>query len=570
MPILKRKVTKVKFVPPEVLQAMVALVLLLSPPAQSKQVPPRRPNIVVILADDMGFSDIGCYGGEIRTPNLDRLAAGGIRFTQFYNTARCCPTRACLMTGLYPHQAGVGHMMDDRGHDGYRGDLNRRCVTIAEVLRSAGYATYMAGKWHVTKQVGYWSGNRDLTSRHNWPCRRGFDRFYGTIHGAGSYFDPITLTRDNTPTEPGPDYYYTDAVSEHASQFIHEHIKTRPEAPFFCYVAYTSPHWPLHAPPEDIARYKGRYDCGWDALRAQRLARQRAMGIIDADWELTPRDPRVKPWDEVEHKAWHVRRMEVYAAQVDRMDQGIGRIVQTLNDAKALHNTLLFFLADNGGCAEEIGRQWKGLHIPAKTHDGKPVQVGNDPNVMPGPETTYQSYGVPWANVSNTPFRLYKHWVHEGGISTPLIVHWPAGIEATDVLRHEPGHLIDLMPTCVEVAGAEYPSEFGGKRIQSMEGKSLLPAFQGRPIRREAIYWEHEGNRAVRVGTWKLVSRFVGPRYRGKHGPWELYDLAADRTESNDLAGKHPERVRRMVKLYDAWAERAGVRPWPVRRPEPK
>jgi len=513
-----------------------------------------KPNIMLIMVDDMGYSDIGCYGGEINTSNLDQLAANGLRFTQFYNTARCCPTRASLMTGLYPHQAGVGHMMSDSGLEGYRGDLNNRCVTIAEALKKAGYNTYMAGKWHVTKQVGHWSGNQKLTSKHNWPCRRGFDRFYGTIHGAGSFFDPITLTRDNTPIEPEMDtYYYTDAISDNTVKYINEH---KTDKPFFCYVAYTAPHWPLHALPADIARYKGRYDRGWDALRAERLKRMVKMNLINPNWKLTARDPRVQPWEQVADKAWQARRMEVYAAQIDRVDQGIGRIVSALKKTGRFDNTLIMFLADNGGCAEEIGRKWGALHIPRRTRDGRPIQKGNNPSVMPGPEETYQSYGVPWANASNTPFRLYKHWVHEGGIATPLIVHWPMRIRDRGRLCHQPGHLIDIMATCIDVAGTKYPTSYNGRQIVPLEGKSLVPAFANKPVKREAIYWEHEGNRAIRAGKWKLV-------VRGKKGPWELYDLDADRTETNNLAAVYPDRTKQMAAMWQRWAERAYVLPWP-------
>jgi arylsulfatase A-like enzyme len=509
---------------------------------------------MLIMVDDMGYSDIGCYGGEINTPNLDKLAANGLRFTQFYNTARCCPTRASLMTGLYPHQAGVGHMMSDSGLEGYRGDLNNRCVTIAEVFRQAGYSTYMTGKWHVTKQVGHWSGNEKLTSKHNWPCQRGFDRFYGTIHGAGSFFDPITLTRDNTPIEPETDtYYYTDAISDNTVRYINEHKTGKP---FFCYVAYTAPHWPLHALPADIERYKGRYDRGWDVLRAERLRRMVKMGFINPNWKLTARDPRVQPWEHAADKSWQAHRMEVYAAQIDRVDQGIGRIVSALKKTGRFDNTLILFLADNGGCAEEIGQKWGGLHIPRKTRDGQPIQKGNNPLVMPGTEETYQSYGVPWANASNTPFRLYKHWVHEGGIATPLIVRWPMRIGDCGRLCHQPGHLIDIMATCIDVAGTEYPTSYNGRRIVPLEGKSLVPAFANKPIKREAIYWEHEGNRAIRAGKWKLVAR-------GKNGPWELYDLDADRTETNNLAAVYPDRAKQMAEMWQHWAQRACVLPWP-------
>ncbi|MFP4292205.1 MAG: arylsulfatase [Cyclobacteriaceae bacterium] len=517
----------------------------------------QRPNILLIMADDMGYSDIGCYGGEIRTPNLDSLAANGLRFSQFYNTARCCPTRASLMTGLYPHQAGIGLMTNDRGTDGYRGDLNNESVTIAEVLKEAGYATYMSGKWHVTKHMGQWSGD-SLTSKHNWPMQRGFDRFYGTILGAGSFYDPITLTDGNEPVEPEEEnFYYTDKISSKAVEFISQHENE--DQPFFAYVAYTAPHWPLHALPEDIARYEGRYDIGWDSLRLERLARMREMDIIEADWKLTERDEKVPAWEESANKEWEARRMEVYAAQVDRMDQGIGKIIKALEDKGELENTLIFFLADNGGCAEELGEGWgRQLFIPEETRRGEPVILGNEhTDVLPGPENTYQSYGRPWANASNTPFRLYKHYVHEGGISTPLIVHWPAGIANENGWRNEPGHLIDIMATCVDVAGAAYPSTYGGHQIQPMEGLSLLPVFEGEALEREAIYFEHEGNRAIRKGKWKLVSL-------GRQGAWELYDMESDRTETINLANEHPELVKELSAMWEDWAQRARVIPWPA------
>ena len=534
----------------------------------------RRPNIVLIMADDMGYSDIGCYGGEINTPNLDGLAAKGVRFTQFYNTARCCPTRAALMTGLYQHQAGVGHMMGDYGYDAYRGDLNNNCVTIAEVLKQAGYSTYMSGKWHVTKHV------KPEGPKHNWPRQRGFDRFFGTIHGAGSFYDPNSLTRDNTQIVPDEGFYYTNAISDNATKFIAEHKSRSGDKPFFLYVPYTAPHWPMHALPEDIARYKGRYDGGWDALRAERHKRMIKMGLVREDWKITPRDEGVPAWADAKDKEWFARRMEVYTAMVDNLDQGVGRIIAELKKTGDFENTLIFFLADNGGCAEEYGSRGAVKPDPAKpvvlkpmgadelqtrmqpthTRDGRPVRTGH--GVMPGPSDTYIAYGKAWANASNTPFRRYKHWVHEGGISTPLIAHWPAQIKSQGKLRHQPGHLIDIMATCVDVARAEYPSQYKGNKITPMEGKSLVPAFDNRPIEREAIYWEHEGNRAVRLGKWKLVSKHPDD--------WELYDLEADRTELNDLAEKYPEKLAGMKSLYESWAERCGVRPWPARKPAKK
>jgi arylsulfatase len=537
--------------------------------------PPARPNIIVILSDDMGFSDLGCYGGEIRTPNLDALAAGGVRFTQFYNTARCCPTRASLLTGLYPHQAGVGHMMEDRGLPAYRGDLNDRCLTIAEALRPSGYRNYMVGKWHVTRHVG------QDAPRHNWPLQRGFDRFYGMVSGGGSFYDPYTLARDNALISPYADpeykpdtYYFTDAISDHAVRFVGDHARNHTDTPFFMYVAFTSAHWPMHALPEDIARYRGKYDGGYEPIRQARFEKVARLGLIDAAQGLSPPDER---WDEVRNQPRELACMEVYAAMVDRMDQRIGKLLAELKRTGLFENTLILFLQDNGGCAENMGRGVvekrldgprpekptlppiprealpNGL-VPPQTRDGFPVRQG--PHVMPGPYDTYVAYGRGWANVSNTPFREYKHWVHEGGISTPLIAHWPQGISARGELRNQPGHLIDLMATCLDVSGATYPEGIDDRPLTPLEGKSLVPAFANRPIEREALYWEHEGNKAVRVGDWKLVT---------KHGgEWELYNLATDRVEVHDLSSRMPEKVRELSALWSAWAVRAQVAPWPL------
>lgn len=529
-----------------------------------------RPNIIVILSDDMGYSDIGCYGSEIETPVLDGLAEKGLRFTQFYNTARCCPTRASLLSGLYPHQAGVGHMMSDNGVDGYRGELNRQCLTMAEVLKTAGYGTYMAGKWHVTKHV------KPDGSKDNWPRQRGFDRFYGTIHGAGSFFDPNSLTRENTQITPLTDpeyqpetYYYTDAISDHAVRYIDEHRAASADKPLFMYVAYTAAHWPMHALPKDIEKYKGRYDAGYTAFRNSRLKRMKELGVVPADIELSP---QAEDWEKVEHVAWELRCMEVYAAMVDRMDQGIGKIMDSLKRNNLHDNTLVLFMQDNGGCAEGLGRKpANGLEsrpdtpdapmaqgelqfdmIPKKTRDGWPLVQG--PGVMPGPADTYIAYGRGWANVSNTPFREYKHWVHEGGISTPLIAHWPKGIKRHGELDHQPGHLIDIMATCVDLAKADYPTEYNGETITPLEGRSLKPVFGGEEIQRDALYWEHEGNRAVRVGNWKLVAR-------GSDGAWELYNIGTDRSELNNLAQDEPSRVRTLAALWQKYAERAHVLP---------
>ena len=510
-----------------------------------------RPNIILIMADDLGFSDIGPYGGEIATPTLDTLARNGLRFSQFYNTARCCPTRASLMTGLYPHQAGIGHMMVDYDRPGYRGDLNKTSVTIAEVLRTAGYRTAMCGKWHVTPQTA---------DNHNWPLQRGFEKYYGTIAGAGSFWDPTTLTRDNTPIKPDKkDFYYTDELGDNAAQYIDE--LTGKGDPLFLYVAFTAPHWPMHAPESTIAKYKDRYKAGWDALRAERHARQKKMGVVKTKWELSPRAPEVPKWDDIPNKDWHIRRMAVYAAMIDRLDQNIAKIVAKLKEKNQLENTLIFFLADNGGCAEGMGPRTANdanpntSIRPVTTRDGRPVQVGNDPAVMPGADDTYQSYGPEWAHASNTPFRLYKHFVHEGGISSPLIIHWPQAVKYKNSFTDQPGHLIDIMATCVDVAGAKYPAEYKGEKIAPLEGQSLYPVFEGKKRQgHQAIYWEHEGNQAIRMANWKLVKR---------HGTeWELYDIDNDRTELNNLAGKEPARVAKMSANWEAWATRANVLPW--------
>ena len=539
-----------------------------------------RPNIVLIMADDMGYTDIGCYGSEIRTPTLDRLAEGGVRFTQFYNTSRCCPTRAALLTGLYSHQAGIGLMTGDRGHDAYRGDLNRRCVTIAEVLRAVGYRNYLSGKWHVTRHIG------PNGPKHNWPIQRGFDQFYGTIIGAGSFYDPATLCRDNTYITPVNDpqyqpdrFYYSDAISDNAVAFLADHYKAHDDKPFFMYVSYTSAHWPMHAFEEDIAKYKGAYDEGYEPIRARRYQRAKQLGVIEAQWAMSP---GAMAWESAKHKDWEIRCMEVYAAMVDRMDRGIGRIIQELERHSALENTIVVYLQDNGGCAEGFGRRSNAAQSenfkykpfgpndlqtkiwpPMQTRDGRFVRTG--PATMPGDEDTFIAYGVGWANASNTPFRGYKHDGYEGGISSPLIVHWPAGIDSgrSGTITHQPAHLIDMMPTFTEVADARYPTRHADHTIQPMEGVSLIPAINGGKLKREnPLGFEHHGNLALREGKWKIVSA-----YRAKQPvDWELYDMQADRTELNNLAERHPEKTQELADRWQDWADRVGVQPWPFPR----
>ena len=544
---------------------LILLPCLCCAAAQSK-----RPNILLILSDDMGFSDLGCYGGEIQTPNLDVLARKGLRFTQFYNAARCCPSRASLLTGLYPHQAGMGHMTHDCGLEGYRGQLNRQCVTLAEVLRLGGYRTYMSGKWHVCRDI------RPGGDKSVWPVQRGFEKFYGTITGGGSFYDPTTLCRQNSFITPANDseykpafFYYTDAISDNAVRFLNQHSAASSDAPFFMYVAYTAAHWPLHALEKDIAGYHGKYDAGFAPVRRARFERMKQLGLLDPKAELSPADEN---WDQTEHKEWNARSMEVYAAMIDCMDQGIGRIMAQLKKDGRLDNTLIFFLQDNGGCAEQMGRNANApeggkplfpLHPdelqpqiwpPMQTRDGRWVRTG--PAIMPGPPDSYIAYGRGWANVSNTPFREYKHWVHEGGCSTPLIVHWPDGIPSRwrGQLEWQPAHLIDIMPTCVDVSGVKYPCEFAGHNIKPMQGVSLLPAFKAKALpRKQPICWEHEGNRAIRDGRWKLVAN--------ENQPWELYDLREDRSELHNLAAKSPQVGAELAAKWDAWAAQADVLP---------
>lgn len=492
------------------------------------------PNIVVIMADDLGFSDLGCYGAEIETPHLDALAANGLRFTNFYNGARCCPTRAAVLTGLYPHQAGIGHMTRDDGLPAYRGFLNDRCVTLAEVLREAGYATLMTGKWHVGSAPG------------QWPLDRGFDRFWGVPSGGGIYFKDalqirkeVFFVKDDQRVEPPDDLYVTDTFTDYALAFI-EHAVLRDRKPFFLYLAHIAPHWPLQAKPEDIAKYRGRYDAGWDDVRAARFQRQVRMGIVPPGTVISPRDPEAGAWadtpDDVRRDLAH--RMEIYAAQVDSIDQNVGRLVEQLEALQQLDNTLILFLSDNG-CSAEGGPGGFSRGFP-----DAPLGTG----------LSYASAGLEWANVSDTPFRKFKMDTYEGGIATPLVAHWPAGIAARGELRHQVGHVIDLMPTFAELAGVSYPETFGGQTLLPVEGISLVPAFDNRPLDRDGLFWEHQGAKAVRIGDWKAV--------RPANEPWELFDLGSDRTERIDLAAEHPKRLEELTHRWQAWAEHCGVWEW--------
>ena len=498
-----------------------------------------KPNIIVILVDDMGFSDIGCYGGEIPTPNLDQLAAGGLRFTQFYNTGRCCPTRASLLTGIYPHQAGVGHMTDDNGVPGYRGRLGEQCVTFAEVLRPAGYFTAMSGKWHVGQEHG-------VT-----PWGRGFERSLNAA--AGGFYYPgspradLFLNGENVGQRGGmlpDDWYSTDLWTDFGIKFIDEALTAK--KPFFLYLAHNAPHFPLQAPQDEIAKFRGKFKAGWDKLREQRHAKQLELGIVDKEWPMAERPKEVKAWNDLsaEQQDRFDHIMAIYAATIAHMDSSVGRLVASLKERGVFDNTLILFMSDNGGNAESG---------PEGILNGNP----------PGSANSSVFEGQSWATLSNTPFRRYKHYNHEGGVATPLIAHWPARIKARGELRRQPGHLVDIMATCADIGGAVYPKELKGHAIIPMEGTSLVPAFDGRPLKRDTLYWEHEGNAAVRVGNRKLVRQ-------GRNGKWELYDLKSDRTESRDLAGANPDEVKQLAANWDAWAERAQVEPGPNGRKERK
>lgn len=503
----------------------------------------KQPNIILILADDMGFSDIGAYGSEIDTPNLNKLAAEGLRFSSFYNTPRCCPTRASIMTGLYPHQTGVGFMDEDIEVPSYQGRLHDRCVTIAEALKEQ-YNCLMVGKWHLGK------------SEPDRPYNRGFHQFTGLLDGASNYFKPEPhndLIFDNEPyIPPQDDFYLTDWFSGKATDYIEKY--GRADKPFFMYLAYTAPHWPLQAPEEVIAKYRGQYRSGWDEVRQARYKRLIDTGILDAESSpLSERDSGVPPWESIgDQEAWDLK-MAVYAAMIDRMDQGIGSIMNKLAEMDIDSNTLVMFLSDNGACAE-----W----------------IGGDSDKQPGSADSYLSYRLPWANVSNTPFRMYKHMVHEGGISTPFIARWPNRIQDGGAVTHQVGHIIDIMATCLDAAGMEYPAAYNGKPITPLEGKSLLPIMAGEEREgHDCIFWEHEGNKAVRQGRWKIISRSAMDwqflkswGYQGDRGPheqaWELYDIASDRVEQHDLASRFPEKAAELAADYETWSARVGVIPW--------
>jgi arylsulfatase len=528
---------------------MAALSSLMMAQAQSK------PNIVLILVDDLGYSDLGCYGGEINTPNLDQLANEGMRFTQFYNSARSCPSRASLMTGLYAQQVGV---------TGMGLSLSNNCVTIPEALKGAGYQTGMSGKWHLSltqgrsnreeqmKWLAHQADYGEFAPKATYPCNRGFDEHWGTIWGVGDYFDPFSLVHNEEAVATVPsDFYMTDFVTEKTIDMIDDF--SAKNDPFFLYVAYTAPHWPLHAKPADIAKYKGKYDAGWDVLRQTRYNRMVELGLIDPAETPLSANESGRVWENETNKAWLSANMEVHAAMVDCVDQGVGRIIEKLKASGEYDNTIILFMSDNGASSENytIG----DFDRPDRLRDGTSI-VHNAP--VPGAEATYNYIANGWAGAVNTPYRYWKVESFHGGIATPFIAHLPAGMsqaEAGSIVR-TPGHFIDLMPTCLDWSGAAYPATYKGNTIQPLapEARSLKVLLENpatAPEDERTFYWEHENGRGIRVGDWKLVSL--------RNAGWELYDLSVDLSETNNVAVEHPDKVRELKALWNDWAKRVGL-----------
>ena len=497
----------------------------------------KRPNILLILADDMGYSDIGCYGGEISTPNIDRLCEEGMKFTQCYNASRSCPSRASLLTGMYHHKAGMGGMTDLKIDSiyNYQGFLGDRCMTIAELLRSVGYKTYMSGKWHLGNKKGCW------------PSDRGFDRSFVFLNGAGSYYYPngkgdnpkiSSMAVDSSYYYPSVDgYYHTQAFTENAVKYIEEHNSS---SPFFMYLSFTAPHWPLQAPKETIRKYDGKYDDGWDKLRVARYERMKKLGIINDKCQLSDRNPAIPSWDSLdnsERKYW-ADVMEVYAAVVEEMDNGIGEVLEALDKKGELDNTVIFFLSDNGGCSEKASKFADMSKYTGEFGSGD----------------SFLGYEAQWANLSNAPFRFFKHWMHEGGISTPLIIRYPDMINR-GVKSDTPVHIIDIFPTCLELGETTYPLK-EQPQLKSLDGKSLLPLF-GHPEKtlHDYLLFEHLGYRALRKGDYKIVSTYPDQS-------WELYNIENDRSELKDLSREKPVKLRKMIKKYDKEAEKAEILDW--------
>lgn len=528
------------------------------PVVASAQAEDRRPNIMVIMVDDMGYSDLGCFGGEIHTPNLDGLANNGMRFTQFFNAGRSCPSRAALMTGLYAQQAGIMAMGQS---------LNTECVTIPEVLKTAGYHTAMTGKWHLSLTQGIGNNadqmawlshqntfnNRPFAPIETYPCNRGFDEHWGTIWGVVNHFDPFSLVHNEEPiyTDAIPsDFYSTDFITDKTIDLLDD--LSAKEEPFFMYVAYNAPHWPLHAKPEDIKKYDGMYDEGWDVMREKRYARMVELGLISPEQTPVSRNESGRLWENETDKEFQAANMEVHAAMIDCVDQGVGRIIQKLKETGEYDNTIIIFSSDNGASSENYGIGEFDRHD--RTRDG---QMVTHDSRTPGDQLSYNYLGTGWAGAINTPFRYWKAESFHGGIAAPTIVHWPAGMKSgKGSIVNEPCHFIDIMPTCIALAGAEYPSTYNGHSIKPLaaEGRSLLPLISGKGEwnGERTLFWEHENGRAVRVGNWKMTSL--------RNGGWQLFDLSTDYSETNNVAAEHPDKVREMKTLWNNWAKSVGLK----------
>ena len=546
----------------------LTMLATIAPNMQAKT--PSKPNIIIILADDMGFSDMGCYGGEINTPNLDNLAQNGMRFTQFYNTSRCCPTRASLLTGLYQHEAGIGRMTGDNKLPGYRGQLTEQTVTIAEVLKGAGYNTGMVGKWHVSNTIQQKNPNEQLKWLNHqgypdadfgpilaYPTHRGFDKYYGNIWGVVNYFDPFSLVNGDKPVKSVPsNYYHTIGITDTTCSYIKQFKAT--EKPFFLYVAYTAPHWPIQALPQDIEKYKDTYKVGWDVIRENRYNKMIKLGLFDPKTtKLSPENRKANSnWDENPNKEYDARCMAVHAAMIDRIDQGIGQIMATLKATGQLENTVIMFLSDNGASPEVPASG--GFDRNSETRDGREVIYTRSNNsVMPGSETTYTGIGPDWANVANTPFKLWKKESFEGGICTPFIAYWPAGIKKqAGTINTSTCHVMDLMATCIDLAKTTYPVTYNNHEIIPLEGLSIVPILdKGKRVGHKSLFFEHYDARALRIGDWKLVS-LKGDNY-------ELYNIAKDRTELHNLAAEMPEKVNEMKAIWEKEAYRVHAFPAP-------
>jgi arylsulfatase A-like enzyme len=530
-----------------------------------------RPNIVIILADDLGYSDIGCYGGEISTPSIDALAKNGLRFTQFYNNARCCPSRASLLTGLYPHLAGVGAMTHDNKSPGYRGYLTENTVTIAEVLRQAGYHTGMVGKWHVSQtaelpkeQQLKWLAHQiekpEFSPVSQYPVSRGFEKYYGNLWGVVDYFDPFSLVNGSKPVKSVPEnYYYTTAIGDSAVAYVDEF--TRDEKPFFLYIAHTAPHWPLHALEEDIRKYEDTYKPGWEVIRRKRYEKMLSLGLFDE--KTAPLSPWMFPertWEKNPNKEFDARAMAVHAAMIDRMDQTIGKLVKKLQEKGELDNTLILFLSDNGTSSERPSRYGPGFDRAGSTRTGQTVAFPVDKTSLPGSQTVMAGIGPEWASVGSTPFRYFKAKLHEGGMATPLIVHWPEKLTNRGGISRHRAHVMDIMATCLDVAGTSYPDTFNRRAITPTTGRSFLGALLNvneTQKQHEVIFWEHLGAAALRNSDWKLVRV-------GMKADWELYNMANDKTEVNNLAARYPEKVKEMALVWEKMAGEQNVFPSPV------